>query len=323
MKISIYTNEIWGGWKPQDYDAFLGGSEEIIVELSEQFKRRGHDVVVYYQGENTEYRGVDYKNYNEFKPWEYNNVFISWKNMQVWEQSIYAGKSIHYTAEINYIDDLLAINIDHVMCISDYHKRRMIETNPHLEDKIMTMYLGVPDCEVIFNVTKANRVLYSQAPERGLAKAVDLFNKYPKVKYKLDVTYGWDSYEKYNLHNPQAMLWRDSMCVAMDNDKRITQHGAVKQAVMNELYSKCKYWIHPLNNPDSELFCRNAVKAQLAGCVPVVNKVGALENTVNQYIEYKDFDFEQVVDVYTNLEFAKRFLWSNVIKEWERFLQSE
>ena len=40
---------------------------------------------------------------------------------------------------------------------------------------------------------------------------------------------------------------------------------------------------------DSELFCLNAVKSQYCGCIPIINKIGPLKETVGNYIEFADF----------------------------------
>ena len=67
MKIIIFTNDVAGGWEPDDIDRFLGGSEESVVLLSEALIRYGFEVDVYHtkkpgvEEKKVSFMGVNYK----------------------------------------------------------------------------------------------------------------------------------------------------------------------------------------------------------------------------------------------------------------------
>jgi glycogen synthase len=89
---------------------------------------------------------------------------------------------------------------------------------------------------------------------------------------------------------------------------------------MEKLYWKSKYWILPLNNAESELFCLNAIKAQYCGCIPIVNKIGALTETVSNYIEYNDF-VKGKLEIIKSNNIIPLFSWKEVVdKFWDKIL---
>lgn len=60
--------------------------------------------------------------------------------------------------------------------------------------------------------------------------------------------------------------------------KLITAYGRFTEDEMDKLYKAARYWLHP--GEGVELFCISALKAQAAGCIPVVVPNMALESTV-------------------------------------------
>jgi hypothetical protein len=69
----------------------------------------------------------------------------------------------------------------------------------------------------------------------------------------------------------------------------IVLHGALPQQDLVRLYWRARYWLLPLGIPAAELFCLNALKARHCGATAVVNRVGALQDTVAEWIPYVAF----------------------------------
>jgi len=70
-----------------------------------------------------------------------------------------------------------------------------------------------------------------------------------------------------------------------------TYKASISEKDMVELYKSSEFWLHPCQG--IELFCISAVKAQCAGCIPVVVPNMALETTVKYGVKttlenYKD-----------------------------------
>jgi len=57
-----------------------------------------------------------------------------------------------------------------------------------------------------------------------------------------------------------------------------TYKNNISERDMAELYKQSEFWLHPCQGV--ELFCISAVKAQVAGCIPVVVNEQALQTTV-------------------------------------------
>lgn len=58
---------------------------------------------------------------------------------------------------------------------------------------------------------------------------------------------------------------------------------------MARAYWRAQYWLLPLEAPDAELFCLNALKARWCGATPVIHRRGALANTVDIWHPYDRF----------------------------------
>jgi glycosyltransferase involved in cell wall biosynthesis len=80
--------------------------------------------------------------------------------------------------------------------------------------------------------------------------------------------------------------------------KLVPADGSLTNEEMNYLYAKARFWIHP--GLGIELFCLSALKAQAAGCVPLVVPHMALADTVKfglkagSLFEFKDRIIETI-----------------------------
>jgi hypothetical protein len=94
-------------------------------------------------------------------------------------------------------------------------------------------------------VKKVKQCLYSSSPDRGGEYLKDIWRE---VEYKTGAT------------------------LICTYDKHITENEMI------ELYKSSQFWLHPCQGV--ELCCIAAIKAQVAGCIPVVVPNMALETTV-------------------------------------------
>jgi len=218
-------------------------------------------------------------------------------------------------------------DVQNIITISEYHKSRMGEKS----DKVMYSYLWADFAKI--DKSKVNKekgsMLYCSSYDRGLE---ELLMKWDEVKArlglkKLYVAYGWDFMEKMIAQDPNRARWRDHMNSLMDRDD-IEHVGRLTEDEINKLYWKSEYWVLPLSNPDSELFCMNAIKAQYCGCKPVVRRIGALQETVNEFIDWDSLLGQKVgqstLDAKyksTNKTHAKKFGIKEAKKEWAKLLK--
>lgn len=321
MKIKVYTNLIYGGWSHSQYETGIGGSEEKLIELVRFLSKRGDDVTVYMNGEHGEFDGVKYQEHKSFKPWEPCDVFISFKNVDILSNSINASRVIFYTTEIlGSLPKYILDSVDHIVTISNYHRKRMADK----DSKITTQYLWFDGERMNMNKVAKEKgsVLYSSSFDRGLE---ELLVKWDTIKGvmgvdKLYITYGWDFINLLVKSNPGMQVLKERLDGLMKR-KDVVMLGKVSYDEMCQLYWRSEYWCLPLNNPDSELFCINAVKAQFAGCKPLVRRAGALQETVNNFIpweevaDYKNFVDLDPRDVLDNQRFALGFNMNKKIQE--------
>lgn len=71
----------------------------------------------------------------------------------------------------------------------------------------------------------------------------------------------------------------------------IHTQGNTPDEMVTRLYKRAKYWVHP--GLGVELFCLSALKAQVAGCIPIVVPHMALGETVKYGVKTDLFKFQE------------------------------
>lgn len=327
MKIVFYCNLVYGGFSPRQYETGIGGSEEKLIELARELAKK-HDITIYMNGEHGIFDKVKYEPHKSFKPWEKIDVFISFKNREILTQSINADKIFHWTTEVEYKWQNWQLNgVDKILPISEYHASRFNPQNSKLEP--LYLWADLDRMEKNKVEKEDGSMLYSSSYDRGLE---ELLVRWPILKEKLNlkrlyITYGWEFLDLIIKHDPGRQLWKRELTKLMKQDG-IDLVGRLSYDEMCQMYWRSKYWCLPLNNPDSELFCINAIKAQAAGCIPVVRRIGALQETVNQFIDWDSlfgakasqstFDKKSLE---ANRRHAKQFNLKKGIKQWKKIIE--
>lgn len=326
-RVSFYTNLVKEGWSAKDLETGVGGSEEKLIELARELAK-DYEVTVYHNGEHGIFDGVNYRDHLEFKPFMTRDCFISYKNREVWSRSVGANRKIHWTTEIEGEWKPYELEgVDKILTISNYHNGRMFNKDP----KVESMYIWADLKRHDLNIKRENAMLYCSSYDRGLE---DLLNNWEKVRKELGIetlyiTYGWDFIDKIIAFNPQMAAWKERMSKLIKQDG-IKLVGRISYNEMAEMYWRCKYWCLPLNNPDSELFCINAIKAQYSECIPVVRRIGALQETVNEFIDWDSLIGQKVgkstfteQSIKNNKEHAKKFNIDIAVQKWKNLIENK
>ena len=314
--IRVHCNVIYEGWSADHLETGIGGSEEKLIEWAREMSKK-YDVTIYHNGDHGDFDGVKYRDYAEFKPWEYSDVFISFKNRGILLETINAGKIYHWTADIETWDQLAP---ERIICISDWHKRNMLPKGYPFE----TMYLWADFERLDKNKVEkeSNTMIYTSSYDRGLEYLLKNWGK-TKENLKLDklyITYGWDFIDRANKSNPQAQTWKDSMIELMKQDG-IEVLGRLTNDELCKYYWKSEYWVNPVTDPRYELFCISAVKAQYCESIPVVIRAGGLKETVNKYIDIEKLINKNINDsdeswIVENKKFVTKFDMKKQIQLW-------
>jgi glycosyltransferase involved in cell wall biosynthesis len=151
----------------------------------------------------------------------------------------------------------------------------------------------------------------------------------------LDIYYGWDSFDKANKGNTERMRWKWGIIKKLHELKAhgVTEHGRVSHEELAQRMKEIQVWAYPTEF--TEISCITAMKAQLAGCEPVVNAIAALDETVQfgrktylKNIYADDAEQDQFVgevvaalnggyDPKPGQEFIREnYLWSNIAEAW-------
>ena len=311
QEIKIFTNHVSGGWSPLDLDNMLGGSEECVVLLSEAFQRHGYKVTVYHsQTEQGELvcNGVKYLS-REVAEIFNTDYLITFKDPTPYLQGAECKVKIHWSSEVERYWNTSAV--DHHVNLSDYHSSRN-----GFADHREVVPMGIDLKHLLSHrVNKeADTVLYSSSPDRGLFRLLQDWKQirthYPDLE--LRVTYGFEVFDKITDGHGNDYKKMLSELIRQEGVKFL---GSLTRDQMAREYWKAEHWILPLENPDSELFCLNALKSRFCGATPIVNKIGALKNTVGEYLKYSEF-IEGVTQVTDSVSPVPVMDWDNVVENY-------
>lgn len=182
---------------------------------------------------------------------------------------------------------------------------------------------------------RTNSVGYFSAYYRGLKC---LLNMWPDIRAQvpdatLDVYYGWESWVA--LEGEDEFYEEMEAKFAELKDEGVTIHGRVSHKELASAMKEIQVWAYPTEF--KEIHCITALKAQEAGCYPVVTNVAALNETVqsgtvikSQKIysdEYKQEKFVQAVvkalkEKLTGKPVPKAD-WSAVAKQWDKVIKEQ
>lgn len=182
---------------------------------------------------------------------------------------------------------------------------------------------------------RKNSVGYFSAYYRGLEC---LLKMWPSIREKvpdatLDVYYGWESW--LGLEGPDDFYERMEAKFEELKDQGLTVHGRVSHEELAKAMNAIQVWAYPTEF--TEIHCITALKAQEAGCYPVVTNVGALAETVQSGVKLKtqriytdEYQQEKFVEAVVNaLENdltgtpTEGTDWSDVAKKWDAVIKEK
>ena len=258
----VFTYET-EGWSP--HDTFLAGTEESVREWATNIKKRGYDVTVYYNGQPTEYGGVQYKGYADYVPHdkEVNVKYLEFEHAN--------DKNVWYLTNETDIAEKDVSRFAGVIFPSKYALDKLgfvgrARVVPH----------GYNSTALYADKKTKFQCLYASSPDRGFSELERLWPQVVELEPRatLLVTYGIKPRDM-----PNTMFL-----------------GSVDDDLMNQLFRTSDFWLHPCIG--GELFCMSAVKAQVCQTIPVIYPTMALAETVRYGIRCdKDNYVEKLVEI--------------------------
>ena len=226
--IKIFTNEVQGGWQPQDLEKGLGGSEECVVELARAIVRQGFEVIVYhtpaqkYQG-MIKIDGVVYTDRNNASC-DNDDIFITFKDPTPFIRGAYGAINIHWSADVE-----IPWNVDRLdafVNLSNFHQARNGWVPPE-KSRVIPLGIDVSALDVASKPQEGYKGLYCSSPDRGL---VTLLKDWPKIRehsptLELIVCYG---------HHPERWYHQFKQALTQEG---ISYYGAVGKSEIEQLYA--------------------------------------------------------------------------------------
>lgn len=284
--IVIYCGSSALKFGPWSLEEGTGGSEEAVIRISKRLRDLGWQVTVYAEplARDGVYDGVEWRNYWEIDLRDEFDIFVGWRCPWFFETPVKARKSylwLHDVMDDEEFTPERLKNIDKVMLLSKYHK---------------TVYPSIPDDKVFYTgngidpedfkkwdnkIKRDNhRVVYMSSHVRGLENLYTIWPDVIKVvpDAKLDVYYGWNSYDEINRNNPERMAWKDKMVQLEKTLPSVKDHGRIGQEEIVKAIQGAGVWAYPTQF--CEIYCITAVKAQAGGAWPVTTNFAALDEMV-------------------------------------------
>jgi len=304
-KLNFVVNRTHFEWDPEQIDTNLKGSEECVVYLATELSKY-FDVSVFKTGkEKKTFRNVRYLPLQSFNQAHLKSTkTIFFKNTAFLNKIPESNKNCYlWSSEINRTYNTK--NLQKIIYLTKFHERN--EPFVVRSKKIIFPHgIDIDLLDKFKSEKKDDFLLYCSCPNRGILDFLELYWEDVKKKnpsLKLKISYSGDN-------NLREYLKRF---------KDVELLGELSKSEFYKILGKAKYWFHPLNNPRSELYCLNAVKAQYMGAAPVVNKIGALKETVGKYHDAKEFLIEKKESIkksVINLDGNFFLTWSEVAQQF-------
>lgn len=272
-------------WDPDSIKQGITGSEEAIIYMSQELAKLDYQVMVfgnppanspYFKADaNPRYVPLTYDDGTQF------DIAIAWRTPDAAERLgkrasavyLWPHDTFHWplnNGQINGFKD--------VLWISKWQRNQWVTVNQGFSkfQHIFGNGIAPSQFQPVKERTNPHSCIYGSNYARGLEILLDIWPEVRKQfpKATLDIYYGW---QHWGLLTPDKEIKMRKQ-VAELGSLGISEHGLVGHEELNRAYEKASIWAYPCIAP--ETFCITALRAQLAGAVPVIIEGSALSETV-------------------------------------------
>ncbi len=336
-----------GGWGPDLLKTGIGGSEEAVCYLSEQFAKLGWHVEVYAECKRQTWNGVEWYPYAEFSgddDTQTLDVVIVWRTPWVAiDQGMRAKRTylwLHDMPDKSCWMPGIWNGFDGIFCLSDFHKK-VYDFIPD-EKKILSAN-GLPNDRLVpvdQLTNEPTRMIYASCPTRGLLTVLLWWEKIRAAvpSAELDVYYGFHptllAHSRVKTPYGRFLTQTIQQIDQMRQQDGVNWKGFVGHDELHAGMAKAGLWLYPTGFP--EISCITAMKMQAHGVIPVTVNDFALAETVKHgtKVEGKMDDplvqkawFDHVVGLAQNpwsqqqrlemaLDARATFSWAKVAEQW-------
>ena len=329
-------------WDPEDQK--LGGSEQAVVNLSENWVKLGKSVIVYGEVPNKIINSVVYKHWTDF---DYTKKY---KNIILWR--IYGINNISYfnieadniliDVHDNFSSQFLELlkkyynKCNKILLKSEYHKQCFLEriNKNYNNDNLIIIPNGIRVDKFIIcpdNIVRnPYRFCYCSCYTRGLDILLSIvwpiiYNYEPRSE--LHVYYGMDAIKDEQYKNKLKMLL---------SSPGVMDHGRQPiDLIIREKYMSNFHFY--MTNTEQEIDCISIRESIVTGCIPLLSTSGVFKEREGFHF---DFDNEKnirmaairiidllknphkVEELRNNIKTSKTIInWKDVATEWLKYIR--
>lgn len=342
--IAIVTYKVYGAkpWDPDSIHSGVTGSEEAVIYVSQKLATLGYQVTVLgnppedspHSAKDANPRFVD----DGFDDGTHYDIAISWrmpdKALLLKQRATKVYLWPHDTYHWPLTEEQIS-GFDDVLWLSNWQREQWMSINPGFATFTQIIGNGI-NPEQFSEVTQRKNpysCIYSSNYARGLEILLDIWlgvkQEFPQAT--LDIYYGW---QHWGLLSPEKEAKMRAQ-IATLRAFGVHDHGLVSHQKLNDAYAQASLWTYPCIG--LEVFCITAIRAQVAGCVPVIIDGHGLIETVrhgyrctkpDEYlatllhamreIRMVTVDERQKIGNFVREEYT----WGLVAEKWKRLFES-
>jgi len=208
MSIAFYAPGAIEKWDGTTIAGGSGGTESTLYQIARYFRSRGWRVAIFGNPpeDSVDADGIEWYRASLFHPDEPFEVFVSLRDMQIFDAPIRARSKVLWLHDVTIGDQRYGPygdrveQIDAIVCPSHQHaKHTQMAYEIGLADAHFRVIPNGIDCKRIADLRTdkrdPKRFVYASSPDRGLDNLLDLWPEiYDAIPgAKLDIFYGWNA----------------------------------------------------------------------------------------------------------------------------------
>jgi len=354
--IAYYCGMTTHEWNPKLFrEKGFGGSEESVINLSQEFAKQGYNVTVYSNCGHQKIvdNGVTYRPYWEFNPRDKWDKVILWRSPKAVDAEMNTPEiyiDLHDVIPQGEFTPKRLDKITKVFVKSNAHRVLF----PNIPDEKIAIVSNGYDAGLFDQKIEKNQYLMvnTSSSDRSMDILVKLFRRVKEQvpQARLKWAYGWNTFNDAHALNKDMIAWRDNLIKEME-EAGVESLGKLSQKECAKLYLEGNIFAYPTGF--YEIDCISARKAQAAGCYPVTTDFAALDETVqfgtkihtslNKDNWAKSFQFsfgikdekeqdawveacvkklkEPIEDRTNMMNYVKEFTWDKIALKWINVIQ--
>ena len=272
-------------WDPDSINSGITGSEEAIIYIAKELALSDYNVTVIADHPVNSRYSLPQANPRYIRPDAHIDkkfdIGIVWRIPQYAEHLKNVADKLYlwpHDTLCQQLSDKQVEIFEDVLWISQWQRQQWISVNPGFAkfNKIFGNGIVPDQFKPVEKRENPYSCIYGSNYARGLEILLLIWptvkEKYPNAT--LDIYYGW---QHYGLLTSEKVTHMQSLTKKLE-PLGVKEHGLVGHEELNRAYERSSFWTYPCIAP--ETFCITAIRAQLAGAVPVIIEGTALPETV-------------------------------------------